>query len=186
MPEIPIDPHKALDLYVKGVLPGRVKRRKVTRLSISDLLSPIRPYFSSLCRDDDKYVGIFRLALFSSIKGLDLDAVALAYHFHTGRSLGYELVNKGVIKSLDDLLTVFIEYRAGLPCIVKESHDNMIIDVYECISCSGLPIIGKPVCYFEAGLLSAILEKLIRTNKVEETKCWSLGDTKCTFIVSFM
>jgi len=61
----------------------------------------------------------------------------------------------------------------------------MVLDVYGCVSCSGLPDIGKPVCYFESGVASAILEKIMYRNKVKETKCRVLGNTKCTFVVKF-
>jgi len=48
---------------------------------------------------------------------------------------------------------------------------EMVLDVYECISCSGLPVVGEPVCYFEAGIISSLMEKLYGKNTIEEVKC---------------
>ena len=97
--------------------------------------------------------------MFSSVKGFGADDLTLTYHFHAGKHLGYEFVRKGIIKTIDDLFPVLVKYRIGLIDIVRESSNTMVLDVYECMSCSGLPNIGRPVCYFESGIVSAILEK---------------------------
>jgi len=182
---LPLNPVEILNLYRQNVLPGVIKRRYVEKLDLSDVLKPIRPYFKAVDSEDDKYVALARLMTFSSCKGFGVDDVVAAYLFHAGRNLGKEMYWKGLVKTIDDLFRAFLKYKVGLVDIVKESEDVVVIDVYECILCSGLPVINKPVCYFEAGVLSAIFEKLVGANTVKEEKCWCLGDLKCRFKVEF-
>jgi len=129
----PKTPHTALNLYRKGVLPGSVERPKVSKLSVSDISKPVRPYFKSICRFDDVYVTLLRLVMFSSVRGFGADDLTLTYHFHAGKHLGYELIKKGIVKTLDDLFPVLAKYRIGLVDVVKESANTMVLDVYECV-----------------------------------------------------
>jgi len=182
---LPLDPIEVLNFYREGILPGVVKRRVVEKLSLSDVLEIVRPYFKALDPEDDKYVSLTRLMTFSTAKRFGIDDMSAAYLFHAGRNLGREMFHKGLVRSVDDLFKAFLEYKVGLVDVVKESEDVIVIDVYECISCSGLPIINKPVCFFKAGVLSALFEKLVGANTVKEEKCWALGDLKCRFRIEF-
>ena len=114
-----------------------------------------------------------------------LNSVAQTYHFHAGRSLGAEMTKEKVVRTVDDIFRAFFKYKLGLVDIVKENTNTTVINIYEYISCSGLLNIGKPVCFFEAGVLSSILEHLIGRNTIKEVDCWALGGTKCTFEIYF-
>jgi len=114
-----------------------------------------------------------------------LNSVAQTYHFHAGRSLGAEMTKEKVVRTVDDIFRAFFKYKLGLVDIVKENTNTTVINIYECISCSGLLNISKPVCFFKAGVLSSILEHLIGRNTVKEVNCWVLGGTKCTFEIYF-
>ncbi|RLF23494.1 MAG: hypothetical protein DRN15_06015 [Thermoprotei archaeon] len=98
---------------------------------------------------------------------------------------GEKLCDEGLVKDLGDIAEVFIKQRWGLLDIVESSHDRMMFDLYECISCSGLLILDVPVCDFERGVLSSLLEFLKDRNRVKEVECWALGHVRCRFVVSF-
>ncbi|RLF23495.1 MAG: hypothetical protein DRN15_06020 [Thermoprotei archaeon] len=56
------DPYQYIELYRQGVLPGKVRRRRVRKLSIEDIMNPVRPFFSKICPGDTVYVRTFQSA----------------------------------------------------------------------------------------------------------------------------
>ena len=67
--------------------------------------------------------------------------------------------------------------------IKEHSNKKIVIDVKECISCSGISPTGKPMCYFEGGLIAGALERIFNKQvKVRETKCiGGFKDEFCRF-----
>ncbi len=178
------DPYVYLELYRRGALGVRKRRRSASRIGLSDLRLVSRPFFSEECRYDALYASLIRAHSFSSVQEFGIiDKLHFIYAYHRGRSFGFELCRHGVINDLDDLFNVFLEYRIGLIDIVEKTSSKIVIDVYECITCSGLPILGAPVCHFERGLISAVVEHLLGDNRVEEEECWALGNSRCRFVV---
>ena len=65
-----------------------------------------------------------------------------------------------------------------------ESGKKLDFRVYECIDCEGLPNVGKPVCYFETGMIIGILKELTHKEvSAEEIRCWTSGYSFCQFNV---
>lgn len=98
----------------------------------------------------------------------------------TGRDLGHYV--KGVADELKRL-------GVGLLYVTELRLDDGFIrlKVDECITCAGMPNIGKAICHFEAGCVAGILEVFLAGAKkclVKETKCWALGHQTCEFEVS--
>ncbi len=180
-----LDPAEYINLYRRGELPGKIKRKRVERLTLEDIFVSCRPFFRKLCEDDPVYVACFRTLRYAGAGGFGVRDMHSAYTFHSGRNLASTLCEKGIIKSLDDLPWLHVANRAYLMDIVRESNNTMVIDIYECISCSGLPIVGTALCDFERGMLSAALEYFIGRNVINEVECWGLGHTRCRFIVYF-
>ena len=168
---------------MKGEIKPREKTPTYTQV---DLLNPKRPYLSSLNPDDTKYVINFRLVRHANFEEI-LGFGTVAVWYRCGYTLGELAVDKGLIKSLDDFVKFVVDQRIGLVDLVKESDDKSRIHVYECISCSGIPNIGKVVCQFEGGLIAGVLSKL--TNKkvrTVETHCAGTGYSFCGFDVIFL
>ena len=104
---------------------------------------------------------------------IDLSA---ALRYYSGKTLGKLMVDKGLIKSLDDLVTFGIDFKIGLIDLYKESDNKSRVHVYECITCSGIPNIGKTVCYYEGGVIAGVIERLTNSKvRVVETHCWGTG-----------
>ena len=152
-----MDPLKALRLYCQKNFPEPSKGRKLLT-SLCAMYLILLDLFSNINPGDKLYVTVFRLLFFSSMEKFGLNSVAQTYHFHAGRSLGAEMTKEKVVRTVDDIFRAFFKYKLGLVDIVKENTNTTVINIYEYISCSGLLNIGKPVCFFEARVLSSILE----------------------------
>lgn len=65
---------------------------------------------------------------------------------------------------------------------VDEETKDLTVTIAEDLDCSGLPILGESVCYYDEGFLSGILSTF--TNKhctATEIDCWAKGDRVCRF-----
>ena len=168
---------------MRGELAPRPKVESYTQL---DLLNPERPYFNSVNRDDSKYVMSFRLVRFCRISRVVGSHAADILWYSSGKDLGTLLVDKGLIKSVDDVTRVLLDQRIGIVDVVKESSNRTRIHVYECMTCSGIPNIGKAVCHFEGGVIAGILTKLMGSEaRAIETHCWGKGNRFCGFDIVF-
>lgn len=141
-------------------------------------------------------VEMFRaLRLVGVMEGLDgtlgKDASALVYNSgkHVGLSLGKAILEKSGqdLNLYVQLVTAKLkELGVGLMSIpeIDLAKGFLKVRVDECITCAGMPNIGKAVCHFEGGLVSGVLEAFLGAGKkvaVKESKCWALGDTTCEF-----
>lgn len=158
---------------------------KTETFTTVDLLNPARPYMSSLNTDDTKYVINFRLVRHSELDRVVGLSAANTLWYNAGKQLGILAVEKGLIKSLDDLLNFAVNQRIGLVDVYKEGSNKARVHVYECISCAGIPNIGRPVCHFEGGLIAGVLTKLIGKCRAKETHCWGMGYSFCGFDIIF-
>ncbi|MBS7288684.1 MAG: hypothetical protein KIH01_08085, partial [Candidatus Freyarchaeota archaeon] len=69
--------------------------------------------------------------------------------------------------------------------VVEESEGYGCIRVYESATATGVPVIGEPLCYFTAGMLSGLAEAILgETVYVAERNCWGLGASFCEFELS--
>lgn len=138
-----------------------------------------RPTFSSLNPIDKTYIRTYRMI----IRGIMNYSISLMKILMkaSGKDLGYSLVEKGTVKSIEDLPKIFLKQKIGLLDIVSESFNTMKINLYECMSCYGTSYIGIALCDFEAGVIEGVLEKLYGKNTTIEKYCWGLGYHFCGF-----
>lgn len=74
--------------------------------------------------------------------------------------------------------------NAGLGTVkVREVRDGVVVvDEGECMTCYGMPNVGKKVCAFEGGILAGLVsEKLGRAATSSELKCNANGDGMCQY-----
>ncbi len=102
--------------------------------------------------------------------------------YFAGKKLGSEILSKGVngndIKVLlKEVANLFKDYDIGKLEVVETSDKRNIVQLKDCATCYHMESVGKPVCFFEAGLISGILEaRLKKKVVVNETLCGGLGD----------
>jgi len=170
-------------VYYKEIEQGPSRVEAVKDPPIQCFMVSDRPFFAEINYEDPLYVNIFRSIEYSALK-YNLPSKIVVMRI-SGYRLGVDLVKGGLIKSLDDVPIVLAMYKIGLTDIVKESTNLMSINIYECISCYGLPNLNKTMCDFEAGVLQGILSCLYGSNIVKERYCWGLGFSFCGFDVIF-
>jgi len=78
------------------------------------------------------------------------------------------------------------ELRMGVLRAEKADFAAMefVLTVSEDLDCSGTPIIGRPICSFDAGFIAGIFERFAgRRFEVREIDCWATGAKVCRFSV---
>lgn len=109
--------------------------------------------------------------------------------YKMGREISMEILSENIdaedIRGIYDGVADFFEkLKIGILELVSSSEDRAIIRIYECITCSGMPNIGRPICYFEGGLMSGAFEaKMNKTFTAIEMKCGGTGHEYCEFDV---
>jgi predicted hydrocarbon binding protein len=111
--------------------------------------------------------------------------------FVGGMEFGSNLVKQRIVKSLDELGTLLANYKIGILDLFNEKQEDgvktMDIRVYECIECVDLPNLGKPLCYFEAGIITGVIKELTKKDVMaEEKRCWTNGFSFCQFDLKIM
>ncbi len=109
------------------------------------------------------------------ILGLSLLKVSPHLFKKAGFELGYALSFKNA--ELEDLAEIWSKLKLGETSCSRDS-----LTVEDCYFCSGLPKVGRPYCRFDEGVIAGFLKRAKGENyKVEEVKCWGLGDEICEF-----
>lgn len=127
---------------------------------------------------DDTGVALYRLlrlVALEDIIGRGSGAVAYVAGRKLGRSLG--------ITKLDDFLELCATLKIGIIKVPKLTANLIHVDVYECVTCSGLEPVGRTLCQFEGGLIAGVVENVLNKRaKAKEVTCiGGLGHDSCGF-----
>ncbi len=127
---------------------------------------------------DDTGVGLYRmlrLVAFEDILGTSAGGIT----YYAGKKLGASLG----ITQLDDFLTLCHEQKIGRIEIPVFEEERIYVDVFECVTCSGMTPVGRPLCHFEGGLIAGVVEGLLgRPVRAKEKTCiGGLGHESCGF-----
>ena len=173
---------------LNGTFIGPRSKVKKDKLEISDIINPSRPFLSKDVgeQSDSAYASTFRLGHFNMPE--QLASTGQGTSFVGGMEFGTKLVKQKIIKSLDDLITFLADYKIGIVDIFGEKEEKeektMDIRVYECIECADLPNVGKPICFFEAGVITGVFTELTKKDvTAKELRCWTSGYSFCQFDV---
>ncbi len=103
---------------------------------------------------------------------------------NAGRQLGKEVGQMLRDDSLEAYLSKVENFvrdnKIGLLVPERVEKDHMLMRLDECITCSGMPNIGKRICHFEAGFVAGIVETFTgKRVRVQETKCNANGEGTC-------
>ncbi len=143
-----------LDGYFSGKKPGK-ENILSKRVIIYSLEWLSVGYFSALYMAGKKFA---KHALAERIKGKLPDAHAFLEKF-------------------------FSDMGFGKLTVVGTQNGRYVYRLEHCSICWEMPPVGKPVCFFEAGLIAGVLEaKLEKRVTVTETLCGGLGDNCDEFI----
>ncbi len=121
---------------------------------------------------------LLRLVALEDIIGRGSGAVAYVAGRKLGRSLG--------MTKLDDFLELCTALKIGIVEVPKLTENRIHIDVYECVTCSGLEPVGRTLCQFEGGLIAGAVESVLnkRVQAREVTCIGGLGHDNCGFDIN--
>ena len=138
-------------------------------------------------------IEMFRaMRLLGMMQGMDAligNASSLVYSSgrEVGKPIGAQLAEaaRGDLGTFVELMVKkFADLGVGRVRLAAARPEDgyLLVDVDECITCAGIAPIGKRICHFEAGIISAVIEAFTRkANAVVETKCNGTGDGLCQF-----
>lgn len=173
---------------VDGTFIGPKSQVEKESFEIGDVINPSRPFLGKDAGEklDSAYASTFRLGHYNLPNEIALSGQGTT--FVGGMEFGQNLVKQNIIKSLDELITLLADYKIGIVDVFDEKEEEGVkkldLRVYECIECADLPNIGKPICYFEAGVITGVFKELTKKDVIaEEKRCWTSGFSFCQFDV---
>ncbi|WP_456327051.1 V4R domain-containing protein [Archaeoglobus sp.] len=143
------------------------------KLDIDGVFNPKRPKLGNFVA-----VPVFRVLRHIALEDI-IGQGGSGIVYRAGKQIGLSLD----FENVDDFLDWVEKAGIGIPELEKSSNP-IVARIYECVTCSGIPNIGRPVCHFEGGLIAGFLERLLNKKLVaKEVKCWGLGYEVCEFEV---
>jgi Predicted hydrocarbon binding protein (contains V4R domain) len=117
------------------------------------------------------------------LQGINIDPVLSDAGYRLGGAL-YAYIGS---PDQDEMLRNLAKFWAahGLGRMVIGSRDPLTIYVYDCFECAELPLLGRPACAFDHGMLSGVFfAHFGEEQAIEETECYAMGHDRCCFIVA--
>ncbi len=144
-----------------------------TKIEVGNALSILRPTLGN-----DAGIGLYRLLRLVALEDIiGRGAPGLAYI--AGKKLGVGLK----LASLEDFLGLCATLKIGIIKVPTLTATRAHVDVYECVTCSGMTPVGRALCSFEGGLIAGVVEGVTskRTRAREVTCIGGLGHDACGF-----
>lgn len=151
-----------------------LKPRGVHRnVDVSNALRIARPSLG-----DSAGVALYRLLRLVALEDI-IGRGAAGTAYLAGKRLGISL---GLDK-LDSFLELCDALKVGIIKIPVATETRVRVEVFECVTCSGLTPVGRVLCHFEGGLIAGALTTIFNQKiRAVETQCiGGLGDEACSF-----
>ena len=141
------------------------------RVDVSNALSVLRPTLG-----DNAGVALYRLLRLVALEDI-IGRGAAGTAYVAGRKLGNSLG----LTTLDAFLELCTALKVGVIQVPVLTESRIQVDVYECITCSGMRTVGRTLCHFEAGLIAGVVETVVKKRaKAREITCiGGLGHDAC-------
>lgn len=120
---------------------------------------------------------LVRLVAFEEILGRGAAGPAYIAGKRLGKALG--------LPDLDSFLKLCVDLNIGKVKVPKQNAESLYVDVFECVTCSGLETVGRKLCSFEGGLIAGVVEGIVGkpVTATEITCIGGLGHKSCGFDV---
>ena len=139
-----------------------------------------------LIKGDDPF-GFYRY-MFRTIRvsllseGINIDPVLHESGNRVGHAIAGTLAAGDISVLLENLGGFWRKHNLGT--LEVESLAPLTIRAYDCFECGNLPMLGRPACAFDAGILEAVFtEHFGKQHHVDETACYAMGDDHCRFVI---
>lgn len=142
-----------------------------SRVDVANALSVLRPTLG-----DSAGVALYRLLRLVALEEI-IGRGAAGTAYVAGKKLGNAL---GLTK-LDQFLELCSSLKIGIIQVPVLTESRIYVDVYECVTCSGMRTVGRTLCHFEAGLIAGVLETVVKKRaRAREVTCiGGLGHDSC-------
>ncbi|HEX6240621.1 MAG TPA: V4R domain-containing protein [Polyangiales bacterium] len=156
----------------------RARPRDFNFVGVGNALNVDRPSLGP-----DAGVALYRLLRLVALEDI-IGRGAAGTAYIAGKKLG---LNLG-LASLDAFLSLCDTLKVGVIKVPVMTESRIHIDVFECVTCSGLTPVGRPLCHFEGGLIAGAVESILkkRARAVEVSCIGGLGDASCGFDLSLV
>ena len=118
---------------------------------------------------------MLRLVAYEDIMGRAAGGVT----YYAGKKLGQSLG----ITQLEQFIDLCADQKIGRIDVPLFQEKEIYVDVYECVTCSGLEPVGRALCHFEGGLIAGVVQGLLKkqVQAREHTCIGGLGHESCGF-----
>ena len=144
---------------------------EMQRVDVANALSIVRPTLG-----DNAGVALYRLLRLVALEDI-IGRGAAGTAYVAGKKLGNAL---GLTK-LEQFLELCNTLKIGIIEVPVLTESRIHVDVYECVTCSGMRTVGRTLCHFEAGLVAGVVETVVKKRaKAREVTCiGGLGHDTC-------
>src|ERR1700755_3011107 len=101
---------------------------------------------------DDAGVALYRLLRLVALEDI-IGRGAAGTAYVAGKKLGCSLG----LTQVEELLELCAPLKAAVIKVPIVAANKVRVEVYECVTCSGLTPVGRPLCHFEGGLIAGAL-----------------------------
>jgi predicted hydrocarbon binding protein len=145
-------------------------------IEVSNAIRVLRPTLG-----DNAGIALYRLLRLVALEDI-IGRGAAGTAYIAGKKLGASL---GMTK-LEDFLNLCRTLKIGIVKVPVLTPNRVRVDVFECVTCSGLAPVGRVLCHFEGGLIAGVVESVVRKKaRARETTCiGGLGHEACGFDVT--
>lgn len=144
---------------------------RARRIDAANAMRILRPSLG-----DTAGVALYRLLRLVALEDI-IGRGAGATAYVAGKKLGVSL---GLTK-LDDFLELCHALSIGVIKVPIMTQSKIYIDVYECVTCAGMEVVGRTLCQFEGGIVAGAVQTILGKNtKAKEMTCiGGLGHDSC-------
>lgn len=167
--------------YIKSRYLGKLSRESEIDKDIDDYLQ------EQVIQSDDplkffKY--LFRTLRVSLMQeGVNIEPILHNAGFKVGQTFNDQLKSPVTEDLLHNIAQFWEKNQLGR--VVVENNIPLTIRVYDCFECEDLPVIGRPACAFDSGILTSLFSQHFNQKmEVEEIKCYAQGDDYCCFEIT--
>jgi predicted hydrocarbon binding protein len=156
---------------MKDPMLAAINDEAAKRIDIPNALSILRPKLG-----DKAGVALYRLLRLVALEDI-VGRGAGATAYVAGKKLG---VNLGITK-LEAFLQLCQSISIGIVRVPVLTSSRVYVDVYECVTCSGMKPVGRTLCQFEAGIIAGVVQTVVgKPTKAKEVTCiGGLGHDSC-------
>lgn len=143
------------------------------KVDIGNALNVVRPSLGA-----DTGVALYRLLRLVALEDI-IGRGAAGTAYVAGKKLGASLG----LTNLDAFLELCRQLKIGIIKVPVVAQNRIKVDVYECVTCSGMKPVGRTLCHFEGGLIAGVVESVMKKPaKAQEVTCiGGLGHDACGF-----